>query len=111
MFNTGRIFAAFFPKDKTPNIIQKELEANIIEQSKLESIIVFVKKEKYAFTSEYLSGISAIAAPIFDYKKELIASLYIVGVTEALDISKDSPIVRELLKTARQLSEQLGYTP
>ena len=108
---TGRIFAAFLPEDKTRNIIQKELEANLIDPSKLESIIDFVKMEKYAFTSEYLSGISAIAAPIFDYKKDLIASLYIVGVTEALDISKDSPTLRELLKMARQLSEQLGYTP
>ncbi len=98
------------PEEKTRNIIQKELEENLIEQSKLESIIAFVKKEKYAFTSEYLSGISAIAAPVFDYKKELIASLYIVAVTEALDISKDSPLVRELLKTAQKLSKQLGYS-
>lgn len=107
---TGRIFTAYLPEEKTRNIIQKELEENLIDQLKLESIIEFVKKEKYAYTSEYLSGISAIAAPIFDYKKELIASLYIVGLTEQLDISKDSNAVSELLKTARELSEQLGYT-
>ncbi len=106
---TGRIFTAYLPEEKTRNMIQKELEENLIEQSTLESIIAFVKKEKYAYTSEYLSGISAIAAPVFDYKKELIASIYIVGVTEALDISKDSTAVKELLITARELSEQLGY--
>ena len=68
-----------------------------------------MKKEKYAYTTEYISGITAIAAPVFDYKKELVASLYIVGVTDALDISRDSIAVSELLNSANELSEQLGY--
>ena len=89
-------------------MIQKELEENLIEQSKLESIIAFVKKEKYAYTSEYLSGISAIAAPVFDYKKELIASIYIVGV-RSIGYLKGFNSIKELLITARELSEQLGY--
>ena len=105
----GRIFAAFLPEEKTKRIIQKELEENLIEPSKLESIIAFVKKEKYAYTTEYISGITAIAAPVFDYKKELVASLYVVGVTDALDISRDSIAVSELLNSATELSEQLGY--
>lgn len=106
----GRIFATYLPEENTGTIIQKELEKKLIDQAKLESILAFVKKENYAYTSEYLSGISAIAAPVFDYKKELIAVLYIVGLTEALDISKESTAVRELIKTARELSEQLGYS-
>ena len=107
---TGHIFTAFLPEEKTQNVIQKELEENQIEQSKLESIISFVKKEKYAYTTSYLSGITAIAAPVFDYKKELVAAICMVGVTEVLDISKDSIVIRELLKNSRGLSEQLGYS-
>ena len=76
----------------------------------MESIITFVKKEKYAYTNSYLSGITAIAAPVFDYKKELVASICIVGVTEGMDISRDSIVIRELLKNAQELSEQLGYS-
>ena len=51
----------------------------------------------------YLSGITAIAAPVFDYKKELVASICIVGVTEGMDISRDSIVIRELLKNAQEL--------
>lgn len=105
----GRIFTAFLPEEKTRRIIQKELEENLIDQSKLDAIKEFVKKEKYAYTTEYISGITAIAAPVFDYKKEIVAALYVVGVTEALDVSKESTAVSELLKSANELSEQLGY--
>ena len=107
---TGHIFTAFLPEEKTRTIIQKEIkEENQIEPAELESIISFVKKEKYAYTNSYLSGITAIAAPVFDYKKDLVACICIVGVTKTLDISKDSIVIRELLKKAQQLSEQLGY--
>lgn len=106
----GCLFAAFLPEEKTRNVIQKELEKNLTDQSKLESRIAFARKEKYAYTTEYLLGITAIAAPVFDYKKELVASIFIVGLTGALDVSKDSNGVRELLKTAQLLSETLGYT-
>ena len=98
-------------EEKTRNIIQKQIEDNQIESSELESIITFVKKEKYAYTNSYLLGITAIAAPVFfDYKKELVASIYIVGVTKGMDISRDSIVIRELLKHAQELSEQLGYS-
>lgn len=105
----GSIFSAFLPEEKTKKIIQKELKKNLIQPSKLESNIAFVKKENYAYTNEYLSGITAVAAPIFNFNKELAATIFVVGITEALDISKDSKVVKELLKTAQQLSESLGY--
>ena len=56
---TGHIFTAFLPEEKTQNIIQKEIEDNQIEQSELELIISFVEKEKYSYTTSYLSGITA----------------------------------------------------
>jgi hypothetical protein len=43
-------------------------------------------------------------------QKELVASICIVGVTEGMDISRDSIVIRELLKNAQELSEQLGYS-
>lgn len=107
---TGHIFTAFLPEEKTRNIIQKELNENQIEQTELESIISFVKKENYAYTTSYLSGITALAAPVFDYKNELVAAICIVGVTEVLDISKDSIVIKELLKNAQALSAQLGHS-
>lgn len=105
----GRIFATFLPEEKTRDIIQKELEDNLIQPSKLDSIINGIKKNKYAYTSDYIPGISAIAAPVFNYTKELVATIYIVGFSETLDTSRNSYTVKELIKTANELSRQLGY--
>jgi len=66
-------------------------------------------KDKYAYTTSYLLGTTAAAAPIFNHKKELVASITIVGVTLTMNIAKDS-ILRGLLKSAREISEQLGYS-
>jgi DNA-binding IclR family transcriptional regulator len=107
---TGCLFATFLSEEKTRNLIQKELEQRSIDQLKFESRIAFAKKESYVYTTEYLKGITAIAAPVFDYKKELVATIFVVGLTGVLDYSKDSAEVKELLKTARQLSESLGYS-
>ena len=107
---TGHIFTAFLPEEKTRNIIQKEMEKNQVEKSELESILSFVKKEKYAYTTSYLLGTTAVAAPVFNHKKELVASITIVGVTATMNIAKDSILISELLKSAREISEQLGYS-
>ena len=82
-------------EEKTRNIIQKEIEDN---------------QEYLNWSPNLIKGITAIAAPVFDYKKELVASICIVGVTEGMDISRDSIVIRELLKNAQELSEQLGYS-
>ena len=67
-------------------------------------------KDKYAYTTSYLLGTTAAAAPIFNHTKELVASITIVGVTLTMNIAKDSILIRGLLKSAREISEQLGYS-
>lgn len=106
---TGNIFAAYFPKEKTESFINSELEELPINQSEYNQLIANVKETGYAFTTSYIPGITAIAAPVFDQKNELVAALSVIGLSEVLDISSDSNVTKELKRTAKELSNSLGY--
>ncbi|MGJ9386087.1 IclR family transcriptional regulator [Salipaludibacillus sp. CF4.18] len=106
---TGRIFAAYYPKEKTQSFINDEIKKHSIVLDEYNDTIIAVKKYGYAFTDQYIPGITAISAPIFDQKNELVAAISIIGLSGVLDISPDSHLTEEVLKTARELSNSLGY--
>ncbi|OLN21139.1 hypothetical protein BTO30_16510 [Domibacillus antri] len=106
---TGNIFAAFYPPEKTKELIDRELGSDQTERAALESLLTNVKKDKYAYTETHLPGITAISAPVFDQKNDLVASLSVIVLNGVLDSSKHSFATTELIKTAEELSSQLGY--
>ncbi|OMP66499.1 IclR family transcriptional regulator [Domibacillus epiphyticus] len=106
---TGNVFAAFYPPEKTKELIDRELRNNHMERSALDSLLSTVKKDQYAYTESHLPGITAISAPVFDQKKDLVAALSIIGLSGVLDSSKNSIATTQLLKTAEELSSKLGY--
>lgn len=59
----------------------------------------------------YLEGISAAAAPIFDFTGAACAILTILGASERLATDPDRPAVRALLSEARAVSARLGHRP
>ena len=65
-----------------------------------------MKKEKYAYTTSYLLGTTAVAAPVFNHKKELVASITIVGVTATMNIAKDSILIRK--RVIKECSRNIG---
>ena len=70
----------------------------------------FVKVNGYAYVKgTTITGISAIAAPIFDRSSKLIASLDIVGLEHSLDTSENSKAVQLLKERAVMISEFLGW--
>ncbi|KZN95527.1 MULTISPECIES: IclR family transcriptional regulator [Aeribacillus] len=106
---TGNIFAAFYPETKTKDLIDRELSKNQMNQKQLEETLSTIKKEGYAYTQSYLPGITAISAPIFGPNKELVAALTVIGLSGVIDISENSIYTKELLKTAKEISRELGY--
>ncbi|WP_017729151.1 IclR family transcriptional regulator [Halalkalibacterium ligniniphilum] len=106
---TGNIFAAFYPKEKTERLIQQELNTNTVPPEEFEQTLTKVKQAGYAFTQAYIPGIAAISAPIFDQKDDLVAAISVIGLSGVLDITEESYVTSELLKTAKELSNSLGY--
>lgn len=56
-----------------------------------------------------LKGISAIAAPVFDYNGHLCAVMTALGATGGFDPALDGPIAAALREEALAVSRELGY--
>ena len=54
-------------------------------------------------------GVTALAAPIFDHRARIVASIALLGSPEHLEARADSPPARLLANTAATISERLGY--
>ena len=60
--------------------------------------------------SALLPGVDAIAAPVFDYRSNLVAVMCVVARSEAQITGWDGSAVRALTEVAAQLSARLGFT-
>ncbi|SIS02024.1 transcriptional regulator, IclR family [Peribacillus simplex] len=106
----GLIFAAFLPNKVTEKKINQELNKFSIELEKFQSTIDFIKANKYAYVKgTTITGISAIASPIFDRSSKLVATLTIVGLENSLDTSENSKAVNILKERSAMISEFLGW--
>jgi DNA-binding IclR family transcriptional regulator len=50
-----------------------------------------------------------LAAPVFDHRARIVASIALLGNPEHLEARTSSPAARLLKKTAATISERLGY--
>ena len=60
---------------------------------------------------ELLSGVSALAAPVFNHTGSLVAGLGVLGHRGILDVSWSRTPCTELKRSAAALSELCGYSP
>jgi len=58
-----------------------------------------------------LPGLSALAAPVFDARGQLVLSLTAIGPSATFDAGVDGAVARVLGPAARQLSTRLGWKP
>ncbi|SDH99165.1 transcriptional regulator, IclR family [Alteribacillus persepolensis] len=107
---TGKIFSAFYPREKTLPFIEKELEQNGKTLEEFETVMEGVKRDGYASINDYIPGITALSAPIFNQNKDLVAAMNVIGLSSVLNVSPESQAVQELLESCRILSRKLGYS-
>jgi DNA-binding IclR family transcriptional regulator len=106
----GRVFATFMPEKITEKKIQEELSKHSTNLDQLQVNIEFIKKNGYSFVKgSIVSGISAIAAPIFNRSSNLVAVLTVVGLENSLDTSKNSKEVQILKEKSAIISRLLGW--
>ena len=53
-------------------------------------------------------GIRAVAAPIFDRRKEIIAAAVVTGLAQKISIDQDSPVISHVRAAAAKISSELG---
>jgi DNA-binding IclR family transcriptional regulator len=112
---TGQVFAAFLP----PEIVQPFIEAELVEMKRqklpvpsvaeIKAKLDKVRKVGLGHTAgEMLPGVLALAAPIFNYQREIVGVVAALGPKGFFNDSFGGETARELRSAAASISERLG---
>lgn len=110
---TGQAFLAFLPRETTAPWIEREL----FEQARqgvaptslaeVDALSTQIQRRGFARTSDFIPGISGIAAPVFDHSESMTLALVALGYSKPFDAAIE-PITAAVLDKARHLSRRLG---
>ena len=113
----GLVCAAYLPPDLTKRRIAKE-----IAEHKRSGLDFAVKSEAQAarkladvrargfslVRGDLIRGIDAMAVPVLDFKKDLVAVLAAVGPSKSIDVSRNGKSIRELKLAAQKFVGLIG---
>jgi DNA-binding IclR family transcriptional regulator len=112
----GRTFLAHLPDAVTRSLVAAERrdarlgKVALPSLQEIESLIREIKSRRLSRApSALLPGVDAIAAPVFDYRDNLVAVLCVVARADAKITGWEGTAVRALTDMAAQLSARLGF--
>jgi DNA-binding IclR family transcriptional regulator len=105
---TGRIFAAFMPDDLVRDYAARAGQEPEEVQG-LETIEQVRRRGIARAEGDFMQGMSAFAAPVFDDRGRLVLSLTVLGYKAGFDHRWSSPVVAALREVASRLSRTLGH--
>jgi DNA-binding IclR family transcriptional regulator len=111
---TGLVFVSFLPERVTGNLIRNELAENRRaglkprSREELAAAASEVSSRGYALTSDFIPGISGIAAPVFDHNRALVLALITLGYTAPF-MADRARIQAAVERVSRSLSNRLGW--
>lgn len=112
----SRIILAFLPHNEREQYLdQIELKPitsrTIVDKEELRLILEESQKKGYAVShSELENHISAVAAPIFNYKGSIIASISIAGLGWNYQKEMLPSMIEKVKSAAIEISKKFGYT-
>ena len=110
----GKVALAFGSRHLWEDLQKSSLASltkdTITNLGRLESELVLVKRRGWAVApGQLLSGINAMAAPVFDGAGELVGTVSCLGSIEDLPEEPSEYVVSLLTGTAAEMSSQLGF--
>lgn len=114
--STGKLLLAYASDGVVDDVLGQPLPAltpaTMIEPGELRRELDEIRAHGYATTQDELDiGFMAIAAPIYDQTRTVVASLSVGGPILRMDTAGFSEMVAALQVAARRISRQLGYRP
>lgn len=113
---SGKVFLAFLPPDKLDSVLTQPLSAytdnTTTSPEKLREQLAEVRRSGYSIDNEEFEvGVYAIAAPIRNQQKEVVAALGMPIPISRLDREKLPAITASLCDTAASISYRMGLRP
>mgnify|MGYP003636919601 CR=1 len=108
----GQVFAAYLPASLIDPQIELEEKhyGGSHDAGEFDHILTRVRQRRLnRNVGTYIPGVSALAAPVFDAQGRLVAAVGLLGHQASLDTSWTGSVVQNLDRTARDISEQLGF--
>jgi len=114
---SGRVFSAWLPSETTKALMGRELATLALPEelrtsAGIQAMLAQVHQDGISTVSDYhlVPGVSAAAAPVFNFKNEITLSVLVIGVKGMIDLSLGGPVVSALKRSASNLSLRLGCT-
>jgi DNA-binding IclR family transcriptional regulator len=111
---TGLAFLSFLPERLTEPLVKDELARNRHaglkprSREELSAAVTNTSSRGYSFTSNFIAGISGIAAPVFDHRQVMVLALITLGYTEPF-VADRARIESAIQRVSRSLSVRLGW--
>lgn len=108
----GLVFAVYRAEDEVRELIAKERRTlgRARGGSAIEERLARTRRLGIGVVDgDLVPGVTALAAPIFDHRARIVASIALLGGPEHLEPRADSQAARLLKQAAAAISERLGY--
>jgi DNA-binding IclR family transcriptional regulator len=113
----GLVCAAYLPPDLTKRRIAKEiaehkrsgLDFAMKSEAEAARKLADVRARGFSLVrGDLIRGIDAMAVPVLDFKKDLVAVLAAVGPSKSIDVSSNGKSIRELKMAAKKFVSLIG---
>jgi len=113
---TGKVLLASRPDAEVELLLAEPLEPltdqTIVDRAQLRAELARVRQEGIAIgVGELEPGFTAVAAPIVDRERQVVAAISVGGPSLRLTAARLPAIAAMVQMSARQISRQLGYWP
>lgn len=111
----GQTLMAFLPDEKVDRLLQKlplaaSTKKSITNQGEFKDRLRTVRKQGFSIDEETaLDGITGVAAPIRDFTNRVVAAVGVGFISLSEDSKGLKKIVKDVLRTAQTISQELGY--
>lgn len=113
---SGRLYGAYLPKEVVQPMYEQQRRA--AERGSLPSWTEFAATLDAVRTQgmsrsegTVVAGVSALSAPVFDHRGQIVLAVTCVGTSAAFDSRCDGPVALALRSCADRVSERLGWRP
>ena len=106
---TGRVFAAFLPRETAETFVSVELPQE--DRDSYDALLADVRIRGISRTEgEEQATINALSAPLFDHFGNIVGALTLMGPEKHFKVDWDGPLARELEAVSKSVSNRLGYS-